>query len=137
MVFCIIIANYLTSKFIMHQKIALIVDDEQDTCFLLKGILEQQQLMAACVHSLADAKLWLQTQEPDLVFLDNHLKDGHGIEFIPYLLEKFPQVKVIIITAFDTEHDKQAAYAKGAHHFMGKPFNRSSISETLAFIFPA
>lgn len=121
----------------MQQKSALIVDDELDTCFLLKGILQQQGLNADCVNSLAAAKLSLQTAVPDVIFLDNHLKDGHGIEFIPYLVEHYPLLKIIIITAFDTEHDQQNAYVKGAHHFMGKPFNRNIISQALAEVFPA
>ena len=121
----------------MQQKSAFIVDDETDTCFLLKGILQQQGFKADFVHSLADAKNSLLTAVPDVIFLDNHLKDGHGIEFIPYLTENYPNLKIIIITAFDTEHDQQNAYVKGAHHFMGKPFNKSGIVQVLAAVFNA
>lgn len=121
----------------MTQKHALIVDDEQDTCFLLKGILQQQNYIAGFVHSLADAKTALSSQQPDVIFLDNHLKDGHGIEFIPYISETCPAAKIIVITAFDTEHDKQNAFIKGADFFMGKPFNRNTIAQTLAKVFPA
>ncbi len=119
----------------MQQKNAFIVDDEADTCFLLKGILQQQGLTASFVHSLAEAKQSLRENVPDVIFLDNHLKDGHGIEFIPYLTEHYPGLKIIIITAFDTEHDRQSAFMKGAHYFMGKPFNKNSISQALAGIF--
>ena len=119
----------------MQPKKAFIVDDETDTCFLLKGILQQQGYQTGFVHSLEDAKTALQEAQPDVLFLDNHLKDGHGIEFIPYLKEQYPFLKIIIITAFDTEHDKQNAAAKGADHFMGKPFNRNSITEVLAAVF--
>ena len=122
----------------MQQKRAFIVDDEKDTCFLLKGILQQQGLVADFVNSLADARSSVALLEnADVIFLDNHLKDGHGIEFIPYLTETYPELKVIIITAFDTEHDKQHAYLKGAHYFMGKPFNRNIIAEALAGLFPS
>lgn len=120
----------------MQQKKALIVDDETDTCFLLKGILQQQGFQTSFVHSLQDAKTALALSVPDVVFLDNHLKDGHGIEFIPYLTERFAQLKIIIITAFDTALDKQNAYQKGAHHFIGKPFNRTIVSQALMLIFP-
>lgn len=122
----------------MQQKRAFIVDDEQDTCFLLKGILQQQGFAADFVHSLADARSSsVFLEKADVVFLDNHLKDGHGIEFIPYLTSTYPNLKVIIITAFDTDHDKQNAALKGAHHFMGKPFNRNIIAEALAKVLPS
>ena len=118
----------------MHQKKAFIVDDEVDTCFLLKGILEQQGLQTSFVNSLTEAKPALHEFKPDVIFLDNHLKDGHGIEFIPYLTQEFPQLKIIIITAFDTSADKQSAYVKGAHYFIGKPFNRTIISQALSTV---
>lgn len=121
----------------MPAKHAFIVDDEADTCFLLKGLLLQQGFKADFVHSLADAKIFLQESQPDIVFLDNHLKDGLGIEFIPFLIQNYPELRIVIITAFDTGHDRQNAFAKGAHYFMGKPFNRNIISEVLAEVFPA
>lgn len=121
----------------MQTKRALIVDDEKDTCFLLKGILQQQGFATGFVHSLADARPALAADVPDVIFLDNHLKDGLGIDFIPYITEHYPSSKVIVITAFDTEHDKQNAFLKGAHFFMGKPFNRNSIALLLADVFPA
>lgn len=120
----------------MQQKKALIVDDETDTCFLLKGILQQQGFQTSFVHCLQDAKSALVLSVPNVIFLDNHLKDGHGIEFIPYITDRFPEPKIIIITAFDTEIDKQDAYKKGAHYFIGKPFNRMIVSHALAAIFP-
>lgn len=120
----------------MQQKRAFIVDDEKDTCFLLKGILQQQGFVADFVHSLTDAKISASLPQADVIFLDNHLKDGHGIDFVPYLAQHYPELKIIIITAFDTDHDKQNAYLKGAHHFMGKPFNRNIIAEALSVIFP-
>lgn len=119
----------------MEQKSALIVDDEADTCFLLRNILQQKDFKTDFVHSLAEAKTSLQTTIPDVIFLDNHLKDGNGIEFISYLKEHCPELKIIIITAFDTSGDKQNAYAEGAHYFIGKPFNRSIISGALSVIF--
>ena len=123
--------------FIMKHKSALIVDDEADTCFLLRNILQQKELTTGFVHSLAEAKAFLSTTTPDVIFLDNHLKDGHGIEFIPYLKEHFPDLRIIIITAFDTSGDKQNAYGKGAHYFIGKPFSRDIINRALSVIFNA
>lgn len=119
----------------MEQKTALIVDDEADTCFLLKNILDQKGFNTRFVHSLAGAKSALEKDVPHVIFLDNHLKDGHGIEFIPYLKRSYAGMKIIIITAFDTSGDKQNAYAEGADYFIGKPFNRDIISQALSIIF--
>lgn len=114
---------------------ALIVDDEVDTCFLLSSILNQKKITASFVHSIAGAKAILKNETPDVIFLDNHLKDGRGIDFIPSIAHEFPAIKIIFITAYDTRTDMNIAYEKGAHYFIGKPFSRSTITEALNTLF--
>ncbi|MFT3979482.1 MAG: response regulator [Ferruginibacter sp.] len=120
----------------MEQNTALIVDDEADTCFLLKHILKQMDYSASFVHTLSDADRELEAGRPDVIFLDNHLKDGTGIDHIPSILHRHPAVKIILITAFDTPVYRTQASQKGAHHFMGKPFSKKTISEALDAVFP-
>jgi two-component system response regulator RegA len=110
---------------------ALIVDDEQDVCFLLGSILEHKNLHAGFVNSLTDAKRVLESEKPAIIFLDNHLPDGFGISFIRDIREKHPQARIIMITAQDSLHDKQTAMNNGADHFIGKPFTRDIIHQAL------
>lgn len=119
----------------MTQKTALIVDDETDTCFLLKSILGQVDYSATFVHSINEASDALKTETPDVIFLDNHLGDGAGIDFIPTILKQYPDIKVILITAFDTPVYRKQAFTNGAHHFIGKPFSKQVIKEGLETIF--
>ena len=79
----------------------LIVDDELDICYLLSGILKQRNFRTGFVNSLSDAVNALRTEEPSLLVLDNHLPDGYGLDFIPYVKKNFPEIKVIMITAHD------------------------------------
>src|SRR6218665_2255967 len=104
----------------MYQKKALIVDDEADTCFLLKSILIQVDYNAFFVHSVSEAEIALEKMKPDVVFLDNHLGDGIGIDFISTITEHYPGIKIILITAFDTPVYRKQAFSNGAHHFIGK-----------------
>ena len=70
---------------------ALIVDDEVDICFLLSGILRQKQLKPSFVNNLAGAKAALQQEIPSILFLDNHLPDGLGLDFIPFVKSNYPK----------------------------------------------
>src|SRR5450755_4066661 len=79
----------------------LIVDDELDICYLLSGMLKQRNFRTGFVNSLSDAVIALQTDKPSLLVLDNHLPDGLGLDFIPYVKKNFPEIKVIMITAHD------------------------------------
>lgn len=110
---------------------ALIIDDEKDVCYLLMAILKQKNLYSACVNRIADAPGALEKEEPSIVFLDNQLPDGLGIEFIDYIKKTHPAVKIVMITAHDSTEDKRNALNKGADLFLGKPFSRDAIGEAV------
>lgn len=109
----------------------LIVDDEPDICFMLSSILRKKELATASVHCIKDAGSYLLIKTPTLVFLDNNLPDGKGIDFLSGLKKDYPGIKVVMITAYDTYADKADAYKKGADEFLGKPFTRQSIYEAV------
>ena len=112
----------------IHEKIkALIVDDEIDVCYLLGSILKYKNLQASYVNSIGEAKRVLKEDHHSIVFLDNHLPDGFGINFIDEIRKINPQVKIIMITAHDTNNDRNRAYEQGVDRFIGKPFTRESI----------
>jgi two-component system, OmpR family, response regulator len=106
---------------------ALIVDDEVDICFLLSGILRQKQLKPSFVNNLAGAKESLQKDTPSILFLDNHLPDGFGLDFIQYVKANYPEVKIVMITAHDGLIERKKAQAEGADLFISKPFTREVI----------
>src|SRR5580692_9496091 len=91
----------------------LIVDDELDICYLLSGLLKQRNFRTGFVNSLSDAVLALQNDTPSLLFLDNHLPDGFGLDFIPYVKKNYPDVKIAMITAHDGAAERNTAYRGG------------------------
>lgn len=107
---------------------ALIIDDEIDICYLLSGILRQKNILTNYVNNLADAIIELRKTQPSVVFLDNHLPDGLGIDFVEHIKINYPQAKIIMITAYDTQTDRQQAINKGVDVFIGKPFTRDAIN---------
>ena len=109
----------------------LIIDDEADTCYLLKGILRNKNIEANIVSTLADAMTHLKNNDPPVIFLDNHLPDGIGMDYIKRLKQDHPTSSIIMITAYDTFPDRQRAYKEGADYFIGKPFTRDIILKTI------
>jgi two-component system OmpR family response regulator len=116
----------------MEEKLkALIVDDEIDVCYLLSTILKHKNLQANYVNSIKEAKRVLMEESPSIIFLDNHLPDGFGINFIEEIKKLHPLVKIVMITAHDTPNDKDKAYLEGVDQFIGKPFTRDTIFKTI------
>ena len=110
---------------------ALIVDDESDICFLLNSILKQKNIKSRLAGTLAEAEKLIEKQSPSVIFLDNRLPDGFGIEQISHFKKKLPDTRVIMITAYDNPSERQKAYQEGADFFISKPFKKATIFKTL------
>ena len=109
----------------------LIVDDEVDICYLLRGIMRLRNIEADYVTSLAEAEVKLQKTNPSVIFLDNHLSDGMGMDHIRRFKKEYPSTSIVMITAHDTPVDRERAYKEGVDFFIGKPFSREIIFKTL------
>ena len=109
----------------------LIIDDEVDICYLLKGILKLKSIEANYVTTLAEAEAHLQRNEPSVIFLDNHLSDGIGMDYVRRFKKQHPLTCIVMITAHDTSLDRQKAYKEGVDFFIGKPFTREIILKTI------
>ena len=109
----------------------LIIDDELDICYLLSGILRQKKLRTSYVNTLTDAEVALRDDTPAVLFLDNHLPDGFGLDFIHYVKNNYPFVKIIMITAHDSAAERNRAFSEGVDFFISKPFTRELIYSTI------
>lgn len=109
----------------------LIIDDELDICYLLSGILKQKKLRTSYVNTLSDAEVELRNDPPALLFLDNHLPDGFGLDFIQHIKINCPSTKIVMITAHDSAAERKRAYTEGVDYFLSKPFTREMINSTL------
>lgn len=88
-------------------------------------------MKAVCVNTLQEATDVLKQDQFDLLFLDNHLPDGLGIDYITQVKSNYPSVKIIMITAHDTGVERRKALSNGADLFLGKPLTRDQIFGTL------
>ena len=109
----------------------LIVDDEVDTCYLLLSILKSKQISTQCINSLYEVEEVVKKSEPNIVFLDNHLQDGNGIDFIDTLKKYAPESKIVIITAQDNAENRNKATKNGADFFISKPFKKDNIYQVI------
>lgn len=110
---------------------ALIIEDEIDICFLLTGILRKKNLQTTFVNNIHEAKTALLIHEPFILFLDNNLPDGYGVDFIDEVKQTHPSTRIVMITADDTLDNKDKALHAGADFFIGKPFTKDTINKTV------
>jgi len=111
--------------------VALIIEDEKDISYLLSGILSQRGITTVSASSLLEAEHIDKELLPQIIFLDNHLPDGLGINYISSLKKRFPAAKIIMITAHDNLSDREKAKDEGVDFFITKPFSRDLIYRTV------
>lgn len=114
----------------MKNKKILILDDEEDICFLLSNFLKNKFKAVACANSITDFNS-KDLSDIDVMIVDNNLPDGFGFDIIPNIKKTKPSIKVIAISAFDANNERKYAIENGADLFLGKPFNFDDIIEKI------
>ncbi len=107
----------------------LIVEDEGEMCLLLNIYLHQKEMEMDHVTTLLEAEEYLQKQQPSVIILDNKLPDGFGVDFISYIKQKYPSIKIVMISGFPTAKD--VALNNGADVFLEKPFTQHQLYHSI------
>ena len=113
------------------KKTVLIIDDEEELCMLMEMVLERKHFQTTSIHSLEYALQTIEQLKPDYIFLDNHLPDGLGIDFIRKMITARPQAKIVMMTAYNEKQLTEKALEEGASYFLHKPFNRNNIENII------
>lgn len=117
----------------MKNKKILILDDEEDICFLLSNFLKNKFKTVTCAYSIADFHIQ-NINDIDVMIIDNNLPDGFGFDIIPSIKKTKSNIKVIAISAFDANNERKYAIENGADLFLGKPFNFDDIVEKIELL---
>ena len=107
----------------------LVVEDQGEMCLILDLILSDRKFEPDYVNNLLDADEYLQKNKPSVIFLDNKLPDGYGVDFISYVKKKYPKIKIIMISGFGTARD--VALENGADVFLEKPFSLDNVNQAI------
>jgi two-component system nitrogen regulation response regulator NtrX len=99
----------------------LIVDDERKICQILAEILETEGYYVHAVHNGSDAMKKIQNKPWDLVLLDVKLPDADGLKMLAAIKADYPQISVVMISAYGTVARAVEALKSGADDFIEKP----------------
>ena len=108
----------------------LIIEDEGDMCLLLNIMLTGKEMELDHVKTISAAKEYLGAEKPSVVILDNKLPDGLGVDFISFLKEKYPEIKIVMISGY-AGAAKDVALDNGADRFLEKPFTKENLYKSV------
>ena len=110
----------------------LVVDDDESLRRVLQVQLEQEGYFVAAAASVQQALSMLQLRSYDLVLADLKMPEGSGIELLKQVRSQYPEVIVIILTAFGTVETAVEAMKAGAFEYLTKPVHPDELSLTVA-----
>ena len=116
----------------MDQKLTvLILDDEEVVCTRLKPVLEKAGYTVEAFTDSRQAKASLEQRPFDIVVTDLKMAHIDGLELAQFAREKWPKVKVIIISGFATVDVTRMALQAGVCDVIAKPFRIAQLKELI------
>ena len=107
----------------MKEKIrVLLVDDHTIVRKGLRLILELHDRIEVCgeASSLKETMEMVPVGVPDVILLDFKLPDGDGVEGCKRIKSQFPDIKILILTAYSQDHIVMEVIRAGANGYLLK-----------------
>jgi two-component system NtrC family response regulator len=101
----------------------LVVDDDDNLRWVLQTQLEQMGYAAATAADGAAALEAIDKEPPALVLTDLKMPGMSGMELLEQVRRDYPEIPVLIITAFGTIQSAVQAMRSGAYDYLTKPID--------------
>ncbi|MFY9556122.1 MAG: sigma-54 dependent transcriptional regulator [Blastocatellia bacterium] len=109
----------------------LIVEDEAPMCELLTSFFSEKAYTVDTAPDGEHALVCLEEQDYALVITDIKLPGVSGLELLARIRVDWPEVAVIIMTAFSSISSAVEAMKLGAEDYIGKPFQLDELAITV------
>jgi CheY-like chemotaxis protein len=109
----------------------LVVDDNSEVRAMLEDVLTSLGYTTRTAADGATAVRAVLAEAPDVVLLDVYMPGLSGVGALPTIVALAPNAKVIMISGAANEDVLKRSLAFGAHDYVTKPFEISSLSRAL------
>lgn len=109
----------------------LIVDDEENFLALLRWFLTNRGYEVQTASSGEDALRLAETRSFDSALVDVRMGPIDGLTLLGELRQRFPVIKVVLMTAYPTVVTIKQSFEKGASAFLTKPVDLQELLKTI------
>jgi YesN/AraC family two-component response regulator len=106
----------------------LVVDDESVIREVLEKILKKGGFSVSAVGNGRLALNYLKSYRVDLLVTDIKMPEMSGLELLKEVKLRFPEVAVVVMTAFGDSYAVKDALLLGADEYITKPFKADELS---------
>ena len=101
----------------------LLVDDDQAIRTVVSEALRREGHVVVAAGSVAEQTAQLESFAPDILISEVVLPDGNGLDNVPELLARWPDLPIIVLSAQNTLSTAVRATEQGAFEYLPKPFD--------------
>jgi DNA-binding NarL/FixJ family response regulator len=115
----------------------LICDDQKIVCEGLRAILATvgQVTVVGIAHNGLEALDMIPASRPDLILMDLKMPVMNGIQATKIIREKFPEVRVLVLTTYDTDEWVLDAIRNGAAGYLLKDAPQEDLARAIKEVF--
>lgn len=101
----------------------LVVDDQEGICRLLKSLFDIEGYITSVAKNGLEAIEAVKTDKPDLIIMDVKMPLLNGVEALKIIKGIYPDLPVVMMTAYAEVEDKIKARRLGIVEWMTKPLD--------------
>lgn len=110
----------------------LVVDDEESIAAAFRRFLEDEGHDFRIASSAEEGLGLISARPPNIVFMDVRMPGGDGVEALQTIRAKFPQVYVVMMTAYGSSRTSIETIRAGAFDYLTKPLDLDNLRSVIA-----
>ncbi|MGB2714729.1 MAG: sigma-54 dependent transcriptional regulator [Vicinamibacterales bacterium] len=110
----------------------LVVDDEESIAAAFRRFLEDEGHDFRIASSAEEGLSLISARPPNIVFMDVRMPGGDGVEALQAIRAKFPQVYVVMMTAYGSSRTSIETIRAGAFDYLTKPLDLDNLRSVIA-----
>jgi CheY-like chemotaxis protein len=110
----------------------LLVDDAASIRTALRGVLEDAgiEVVGEATDGVQGVAM-VDSLRPDVVLMDLRMPSSNGFQATEQIVQEHPAVRVVVLSAYETEESAEAVRAAGAFAFLPKHCGAERIRDTV------
>jgi DNA-binding NtrC family response regulator len=109
----------------------MLVDDDEDSRFLLSAMLRKRGFIVDTVDSAAACLQHLASKPVAVVVTDVEMPGMSGIDLCKVLRARYPEIAAIVMSGLATAGTSERALESGAFTFLPKPVSASTLAQAI------
>ena len=110
----------------------LVVDDDESMATAFEHFLEHEGHAFRIASNAEDATRLIEERQPNIVIMDVRMPGVDGLQALPEIRRRFPEVYVVMMTAYGTSQTSIDAIRAGAFDYLTKPLDLDPLRSVIA-----